>query len=373
MVQFDDFIARRLSPKLNGWYRENSIPREIYPEMAEAGWLGYEWRGGRMAKKSGLRETLVLQRLARVSPGFAVTVLIVSDLGLMALGRFGSQSALERYGQAAVDGKTLICVGNTENLAGSDVAGIAMSAAKADGGWVLDGTKAYVTNGLVSDLAVVTAVSDPEAERNRRMSMFLVDLSAPGVTRKRLNKQVWVPSDLTRIAFSNVFVPEEALMGERGRGLQQMLAVFTNSRVPISGLALGTAEGAFEAAFKRGGQRKIFGRPVFDFQAKGFEAADLYARMEAARLTVYRAAAAMDSGRDFRFEASLAKYLSVQISKEVAAWAADMFGAGSVIREHPIHKFPMDAWAVSLAEGTQDVQKLIIFLLLLPGSYSRPG
>lgn len=154
-------------------------------------------------------------------------------------------------------------------------------------------------------------------------------------------------------------------MGERGKGLQQVLAIFTNSRVPISGLALGTAVGAFEAAINHGRRRKIFGQAVLDFQAKSFEAADLYARMEAARLMVYKAGLAMDSGRDFRFEASMAKYLSVQISKEIASWAADMFGAGSVIYGHPVHKFPMDAWAVSLAEGTQDIQKLVIFRELM--------
>ena len=164
------------------------------------------------------------------------------------------------YGPSAVLGKTLLCIGNTESGAGSDSANIAMQAKKVDGGWVLNGSKAYVTNGFISDYAILTAVSDPEAERNRRISMFLVDLQSEGVSRFKLNKQVWVPSDLTRIQCSNVFVPEDHLLGERGRGLQQILSIFTHSRVVISALTLGTALGAFELAVEHGKKRKIFGQ-----------------------------------------------------------------------------------------------------------------
>lgn len=318
-----------------------------------------------MIKRTGLRETLIMERIAKVSPGVAVAILIVSDLGLTALKCFGTEEHLSLYGAAAVSGECLICFGNTENLAGSDAAGIQMTADRTTDGWILNGSKSYTTNGLVSDFAVVTAVTDPDAHRNRRISMFLVDLNTSGIRRKKLNKQVWIPSDLTRIDFVDVHLPVNCLMGKEGCGLQQTLTVFTNSRVPISGIALGTAAGAFDLAVQRTQNRKVFGKSIADFQAKAFEMADYYARMEAARLMVYRAAVAMDSRDDFRFEASLAKYLSVGIAKQICPWAADLFGAASVINEHPIHKFPMDAWAVSLAEGTQDVQKLVIFRELI--------
>jgi alkylation response protein AidB-like acyl-CoA dehydrogenase len=237
----------------------------------------------------------------------------------------------------------------------------------------LNGSKAYTTNGLVSDLAVVTAVTEPEAPRNRRISMFLVELDSEGISRKKLNKQVWIPSDLSRIEFDQVFVPDDHLMGNQGKGLQQTLTIFTHSRIPISGLALGTAAGAFELAVQRARSRTVFGRPIAEFQSKAFEIADYHARLEAARLMVYHAATAMDSGTDFRFEASLAKYLSVEIAKDLCPWAADLFGAASVVREHPVHKFPMDAWAVSLAEGTQDVQKLVIFREIMKKKIQNDG
>jgi alkylation response protein AidB-like acyl-CoA dehydrogenase len=360
LEHFDQFLKQKVLSDLKDWERSRRVPRRFFEDMGAAGWYGFGWRDGALHKHPGLRETLVLEHLSTLSPGLAVTVLIASDLGLSALYLFGSEAQKNRYGPSAARGETLICFGNTENRAGSDAAGIAMPAEKVDGGWVINGAKAYTTNADVSDLAVITAVTDPRAERSRRISMFLVDLNSDGVVRKKLNKQVWIPSDLTRIEFNNVFIPEAAMMGEPGRGLRQTLTVFTYSRIPIAGMALGTARGAFDLALQRAVKRKAFGRPIAGFQAKAFEFADFYARMEAARLMVYRAATAMDGGGDFRLQASLAKYLAVQIAKDLCPWAADLFGAASVMGGHPVHKFPMDAWAVSLAEGTQDVQKLVI-------------
>jgi alkylation response protein AidB-like acyl-CoA dehydrogenase len=143
------------------------------------------------------------------------------------------------------------------------------------------------------------------------------------------------------------------------------LAVFTNSRVPIAALTLGSAVGAFELAIKHMQKRKIFGENILGFQAKAFELSDFYAKLEAARLMIYKACWLIDQGEDFRQASSIAKYLSVEVAREVTLWAADIFGAASVIREHPIHKFPMDVWGSSLGEGTQDVQKLIIFRELM--------
>jgi short/branched chain acyl-CoA dehydrogenase len=254
-----------------------------------------------------------------------------------------------------------MCTGSTEHTGGSDVAGIATRADKVDGGWVLNGTKAYVTNGALSDLAVVSAVSDPDATRNRRLSLFLVDLDSQGVSRKKLNKQVWVPSDLTRLQLTDVYVPEDGLLGVRGRGLQEILEIFTHSRIAIAALTLGTATGAFALALDHAKRRELFGTKLVAFQAKSFEIADLSAKMEAAALMVWKACWLKDAGKDFRRAASMAKYLTVAIAREMGIWAADIFGAASVILEHPVHKFPMDAWAASLGEGTQDVQKLIIF------------
>jgi alkylation response protein AidB-like acyl-CoA dehydrogenase len=365
IIGFKKFIKDRIISELPGWYRRQEIPAEFFREMGTGGWYGMELKEGRLFRGSALKEALIAEELAKVSPGVAVAALAQIDLGLMALFLFGSDDLKERYGSSAVMGEKLMCLGNTERIAGSDVAGIEMRAQKAKGGWLLNGTKAYVTNGFISDLAVITAVSDPQASRNSRLSMYLVDLQADGVSKKKLNKQVWIPSDLTRLQFSDVFVPEDHLLGDQAQGLQQVLTVFTHSRVPIAAMTLGTAVGAFELALEHARNRKVFGQTITDFQAKNFETADFYAKIEAARLMLWKACWKMDQNKNFRQESSLAKYLAVEIARKVTTWAADIFGAASVIREHPIHKFPMDAWASSLGEGTQDVQKLVIFRELM--------
>ena len=362
---FKSFLSLHLKPQLSSWYKSGVLPLDFFHRMASGGWLGIQWQNGKLEKTSALREAMLQEELAKESAGVAVAILAHVNLGFMGLFLFGSDHLKKKYTPSAAAGETVMCLGNTENLAGSDVAGIAMQAEQADGGWLLNGTKAYVTNGDIAELGVITAVSDPDAARNRRLSMFLVDLNAPGVKRKKLNKQVWIPSDLTRLQFTNVFVPDDHLLGERGRGLQQVLSVFTRCRIPISALTLGTAIGAFEMALKRAATRKIFGKKIIEFQAKTFEFADFYARMEAVRLMLWKACSLTDAGQDFRQESSLAKYLAVKIAREVTPWAADLFGAASVVFEHPIHKFPMDAWASSLGEGTQDVQKLVIFREIL--------
>jgi alkylation response protein AidB-like acyl-CoA dehydrogenase len=306
-----------------------------------------------------------VESLSKLSPGVAVAFGAHTSLGTKGLLLFGNQKQKGVYLDSALQGDTLMCLGNTEIMAGSDVANVTCQAGKVDGGWLLNGSKAYVTNGAISDLAVITAVSDPEGNRNKRLSMFLVDLSAEGVSRRKLHKQVWIPSDLTRLQFKDVFVPDENILGERGRGLQQVLTIFTDSRILISAMALGTAGGAFELALEHASKRQIFGKKIVEFQAKAFEIADFFTRIESARLMLWKACWTKDQGKDFRLESSMAKYLTVILAREVGLWAADLFGAASVIFEHPVHKYPMDAWAASLGEGTQDVQKLIIFREIL--------
>jgi alkylation response protein AidB-like acyl-CoA dehydrogenase len=359
--EFTDFLRNHLEPFLSDWYKKEIIPREFFQNLGQHGWLGFTRKNGRFVEQSYLGQTILMEKLAKISPGVAVAVMVQISLGMVPFFLFGSEEQQETYLSSAARGDTLICLGNTEHKAGSDVANIGMKAEKVDGGWVLNGTKAYVTNGAISDLALITAVSDPDARRNRRLSMFLVDLSSTGVTRKKLKKRVWIPSDLTRLHFEHVFVSDANLVGEQGRGLQQVLATFTQSRIPMSGLTLGTAVGAFEAGLERASKREIFGQRVADFQAKSFEIADLFSRIEAVRLLVLKAGWTKDQGKNFRLEASMAKYRSVEIARQITLWAADLFGAASVMEDHPVHKFPMDAWASSLGEGTQDVQKLIIF------------
>jgi alkylation response protein AidB-like acyl-CoA dehydrogenase len=361
LKNFEAFLDADLRPHLSEWYDEGAVPRSFFQDMAGNEWLGFDPNGNHFLEQSSLKQTILVETLSKLSPGVAVAFGAHTSLGTKGLLLFGNETQKEAHLDSALQGNTLMCLGNTELTAGSDVANVACQARKVDGGWLLNGSKAYVTNGAISDLALITAVSDPEEKRNKRLSMFLVDLSAEGVSRRKLHKQVWIPSDLTRLQFKDVFVPDENILGEGGRGLQQVLTIFTDSRILISAMALGTAAGAFELALDHASKRQIFGKKIVEFQAKAFEIADFFTRIESARLMLWKACWTKDQGKDFRLESSMAKYLTVILAREVGIWAADLFGAASVILEHPVHKYPMDAWAASLGEGTQDVQKLIIF------------
>jgi alkylation response protein AidB-like acyl-CoA dehydrogenase len=362
LEKFNDFLKSYLKPKLPQWQKERTYPTSLIEEFGKHGWLGFDTATGQIVEQQYLKQCLLMEALAKMSPGVAIIILVQISLGTKGLHLFGTAEQKQKYLAAAIRGETLLCVGNTENLAGSDVANISTTAKKVAGGWLLNGAKSYVTNGNISDYAIITAVSDPDASRTRRLSLFWVDLKSKGISRYKLNKDSWLPSDLTRIQMKDVFVPDEDLMGERGRGLSHILEIFTNSRITISALALGTAAGAFEMGLERVKKRDVFGQKIADFQAKSFEIADFYSRIEAARMMMYRACWAKDQVKqDFRLETSLAKYLTVDVAKHVSNWAVDLFGAASVVFDHPVHKFPLDAWAVSLGEGTQDVQKLVIF------------
>jgi alkylation response protein AidB-like acyl-CoA dehydrogenase len=354
-------LNKGFETRLNAWYRQRELPKEFFTELGRSGAYGFVLSGGSLAKRSAFREALFAEELARRSPGAAIAALAHADLGMMGLYLFGPEQLQRRYAENALNGKTIMCLGNTEGHAGSDVAAVAMQAEAASDGWSLTGMKSFVTNGAVADLAVITAVTDPAEARTHRLSMFLVDLNQPGVRRTRLNKQVWLPSDLTRLELKDVAVPADHLLGRQGHGLAQVLQIFTHSRVAISALTLGTAAGAFDLAVRRAAKRSAFGQRIADHQAKSFEIAERHAEIEAARLALWKACWTVDRGEDFREQASIAKLLAVAAARKTTAWAADIFGAASVMFEHPIHKFPMDAWGSSLGEGTQDIQKLIIF------------
>jgi alkylation response protein AidB-like acyl-CoA dehydrogenase len=361
VARFVGLLNGPFGSRLTQWFRQRELPRAFFSELGTGGWYGFEFEGGRIRRRSAFRQALITEEFAKVSPGAAVAALAHADLGLMALALFGSEALQSRFGPAAVAGQAVMCLGSTERQAGSDAAGIALAARPAPGGWKLSGAKAYVTNGAAADRAVVTAVTDPEAPRSGRISMFLADLNADGVRRTRLNKQVWLPSDLTRIEFGDVFVPADRLLGSKGRGLQQVLAVFAHSRLPIAALAIGTAAGALDLAVRHALRRSAFGRRIAEHQAKAFEIAEHHAALEAARLVLWKACSRSDRGEEFREHSSMAKFLAVAAARRITAWAADLFGAASVVHEHPVHKYPLDAWAASLGEGTQDIQKLIIF------------
>jgi len=186
--RFQQFLDQHVAPHFQAWNQDRALPRDLFRALGKGGWFGFRFKEGGLVKGPSVRAAMVMEQFAKVCPGAAVAALAHADLGIMALWLFGSSLLQHGYGRSAVRGETLLCLGNTESGAGSDVANVKTKARETDGGWVLNGAKVYVTNGTIGHRMVVTAVSEPKARRNNRLSMFLVDLQADGVHRTKLSK-----------------------------------------------------------------------------------------------------------------------------------------------------------------------------------------
>jgi len=291
LERYEQYLDSRRAA-FHAWYKEKNIPPSFFREIAGQGGLGFEDASEGVREQPALKQGLFMEALARRSPGVAVAALVQSSLGLKALALFGSEALRREHMPPGTRGETLVCLGNTESGAGSDVAGIAMTARETREGWILNGSKSYVTSGALSRYGVLTALTDPNAPRTRRMSLFWVDLDADGVSRRKLNKAVWVPSDLTRLAFKEVCVPRENLMGERGKGMAQVLEIFTQSRLNISALTLAAGPGrlATESETSRVTFRELSAREIADYLGKihYMDKAGAYAVQEWGHLIIER-------------------------------------------------------------------------------------
>lgn len=359
--ELKEFLRKEVERKLLSWYKKDEIPREFYRALNEREWLGFRRERGGWTPFPMLETIILYEEMAALSPGLAVSVLAHSTLGLFALDRWGTHEQRERYFEPACRGEMLVAFANTEPTAGSDAAAIRCEAKETSGRYLLTGSKMFITNGPAGDLILVSAVTNPRARRaSHRISLFIVPADLPNIRRQSINKQVWRPASFGTLFFSQTPVPRENLLGEPHRGFPLVMQTFTQSRIAISALTVGTAWGAYRLALERARTRTTFGKRLIEHEAKAFEFSDMLSRLEAARLLVHRAAWRYDRGEDHILEASLAKYFCVEETRAITHWAADVFGASSVMEENPIFKFPWDAQAASLGEGTQDIQKLII-------------
>jgi alkylation response protein AidB-like acyl-CoA dehydrogenase len=359
LLRIGEFLKNEVSPHMTAWYRENAFPRELFMKAAAAGLFGFVQEGGTWREAPAIHTVLVQQSIAEVSPGIAVSILAHDSLGLYALYRFGNEEQRRKYFEPGLRGEKIAAFANTEPMAGSDASSISLEARQVSDGYLLNGTKMFITNGTRADFLVVSAVTDPKAaHKHEGISLFIVE--PKDIRRTVIRKRVWVPSDLATLHFKDVFVPKEALLGEPNQGFSMVMQTFSSSRIAIAALTVGTALGAFALAFERANARRVFGRTIIEHEAKSHEFAEMWTRLEAARLLVLRAAWLKENGHDYVMAASMAKLFACEQSFAVTRFAADIFGASGIIEDNPISKFPLDAWAASLGEGTNDIQRRVI-------------
>ena len=351
------FVENEVLPAGREWEAAGAVPREILRRMGGLGFLGVRYPekyGG--AGMNALGTALLAEELGRSTfGGFAATVLVHTDMASPHLMNAGSPEQLERWMPAIVAGEKITAVAVTEPDAGSDVRGMRSTARREGAGWVLNGSKMYITNGVHADLYFVAAKSDPVAG-SKGISMFAVEKGAPGLSVARpLEKMGWLCSDTAELVFEDCYVPQANLLGEEGRGFYAIMRNFQNERIALGAMALGEAGKALELTIEHVKQRRAFGATLWDKQAIRQRLAMLAARVEAGRQLVFSAAWADSQGRDCVKEVSMVKAYCGELVNEVMYDCLQFHGGFGYIRDSAIERMSRDARIQSIGGGATEV------------------
>ena len=357
-----EFAESEIAPHVMEWDEASRFPAELIPKLGEMGLLGVifpEQYGG--AGLGYVEYVSVIDELSRVDGSVGLTVAAHNSLCTNHIYKFGSEEQRKKYVVPLAQGKKLGCWSLTEPEAGSDAGGTRTVAVRKKGGWVLNGAKTFTTNGSYADVCVAMAVTD-KAKGAKGISAFIVEKGTTGFRAgKRENKLGMRASDTSEVVFNDCFVAGSNLLGDEGLGFVNTLQVLDGGRISIAALALGMAQGAYEAAFKYAKQRKQFGKEISEFQAIQFKLADMATEIDAARWMVYRAAWLADQkGPRFTKESSMAKLYASEVGVRVANEAVQIFGGYGFIKDYPVEKFYRDSKLCTIGEGTSEIQRMVI-------------
>jgi len=344
------------------WDEISQFPSELIPKLGEMGLLGVifpEEYGG--AGLGYIEYVTVIEELSRVDGSVGLIVAAHHSLCTNHIYKFGNDEQRQKYVMPLAQGKKLGCWSLTEPQAGSDAGGTRTIATRKDGGWVLNGAKTFTTNGHYADVCVAMAVTD-KTKASKGISAFILEKGNPGFRPgKKENKLGMRASDTSEVVFSDCFVPASNLLGAEGQGFINTLQVLDGGRISIAALALGMAQGAYEAAVRYAKQRKQFGKTISEFQAIQFKLADMATEIEAARLLVYHAAWLADQKSPrFTKESSMAKLYASEVGVRVANEAVQIFGGYGFIKDYPVEKFYRDSKLCTIGEGTSEIQRMVI-------------
>jgi butyryl-CoA dehydrogenase len=358
-----DFADEVVAPGAAERDEHEEFPLEIVSRMAGLGLFGLpfpETYGG--AAAGAVTMCVVLEELGRVDQSTGITLAAAVGLGGAMIERFGSATQKERWLPPICRGDAIASFALTEPGQGSDAAATSTTASFDDGRWTIDGAKSLITNAgtPLTALHVVTAASETGGGRSG-LSSFLVPADAPGITVEAPYRKLgWHASDTRGLAFGGCVVPDDALLGKRGRGFAQCLEVLTDARISIAALAVGLAQACLDASVAYANTRTAFGRPIGANQAIQLKVADMRAAVEPARLATYRAAWLRDMGRPHIAEASVAKLTASEAAVACAREAVQIHGGYGFIEEYPVARFYRDAKVLEIGEGTSEIHRLIL-------------
>ena len=356
-----EFAMDRIAPIARAHDESAEFPQDTVRQMAELGLFGIpfpEEYGG--AGADALSLVLVVEELAKVDASHSITVGAHTSLGASPIHDFGTPEQKGRYLTRLASGEALGAFGLTEATSGSDAANMSTTAVRNGDGWVLNGTKVFITNAGLAETFVVAAVTDPEAGA-RGISTFIVERGWEGMrSGKKEDKLGWRASDTRELVLEDVQVPGENLLGELGQGFKQCLHTLNGGRIGIAAHALGIAEGAYEAARGYALERRQFGRPIAEFQATRFKLADMATGIEAGRHLTYHAARLKDSGRSYRLEAAQAKLFCSELAMRTTIEAVQIHGGNGYTHDYPVERMMRDAKVTEIGEGTSEIQRMVI-------------
>jgi short-chain 2-methylacyl-CoA dehydrogenase len=360
------FMETEVAPVVEAHERERRFPAEIVRRIGELGWLGINvperWGGAGM---DTLAYAIAVEEIGRVWGSLGLIVAAHTSLGCGPLVIAGTDEQRDRWLTPMASGAVLGAYGLTESGAGSDAGGTRTTARledAADGGcWVIDGQKRFITNAGQAGTYVITARTGTAADGSSAISAFVVPADSPGFSVGRLEDKMGLHASATgELRFDGVRVPAANLLGDEGTGFRSFLKVLDGGRISIGALALGLAQAALDAAVPYAQQRQQFGRPIGTFQGVAFLIADMATEIEAARLLVYKAAREKDAGRSFTLTAAQAKLKTGRLAVRCSEEAVQIHGGYGYIEEYPVCRFYRDAKILTIGEGTDEIQQMVI-------------
>lgn len=356
-----DFAQNRIAPVVMKYDETSEFPWEIAKELGEMGFMGImfpeEYEGSNL---SILDYAIIVEEISRADSSVGLTVASHNGLCTNHIYTFSNEELKKKYIPDLASGRKLGAWGLTENVSGSDAAGMATTAVKEGDYYILNGSKNFITQGGVGETAVVTAITD-KSKGAKGISAFIVEKGFEGFNvGKKENKLGMRASDTCELIFDNCKVPAANLIGKEGEGFKQCMQILDGGRISIAALSVGIAQAALDHSIKYAKQRKQFGKSLSEFQGIQFKIAEMTTEVEAARLLTYKAAILRDEGKDFKFSASLAKYYASEIACKATNEAVQIHGGYGFIKEFPVEKLYRDVKLTTIGEGTSEVQKMIM-------------
>src|SRR5260221_14204547 len=356
-----EFAEGEIAPHVMEWDETQHFPIELQPKLAELGLLGIlfpEEYGG--AGLGYVEYATAIEELSRVDGSVGISVAAHNSLCSNHIYQYGNDAQKQKYLTPLARGEHLGAWGLTEPGAGSDASGTRTVAVKQDGGWLINGSKNFITHAIHADTCVAFGSSD-RTRQSKGITAFILEKGMKGLARsKKENKWGLRASETASVVFEDCFVPDENRLGEEGQGFVNAMQILDGGRISIAALAVGIAQGAYESAVRYSRERQQFGKAISEFQAIQFKLADMATQIDAARLLMYRAAWMKDEGKKTTKESSMAKLYAGEMSVRVCEEAIQIHGGYGYTKDYPPEKYWRDSKLCTIGEGTSELQRTII-------------